>query len=212
MKITSIEKQKRRNNRYSVFIDDKFSFGVSDIVLSNYNLHNGLEIDENELIKISEMEDVERGMRIAFRYNAQRPRSEFEFKTRLAKNKLSKNVINSIIIKLNSSLLINDAEFARMFVADKLKFRPISRIKMENELLKKGISRNLSESILDKYYSESSEKEFATELAKKRFSRYFKNKITDESIKKVMNFLLRRGYSFSLISDVLKLFTKTSVY
>ncbi len=211
MKITSIERQKHRNNRYSIFVDKEFSFGLSEKVLSQLQLNIGTSLNPAELVNISEMEDVEKAFQFAIRYHSIRPRSSSEFKVYLTKKKFSEAVINSAMEKLNSLSVINDKEFARMFVSDKLKLRPVSRIMMEILLSKKGIKKELAQSILNKYYTVDSEKKVAAELAKKRIERYIKNKFTEVDLKKVFDFLLRRGFSYSIVTDVLKNIYKTNL-
>ncbi len=45
-KITAIESQKKNINRVSVYIDNKFGFGLHHDVLLQYGLHSGNDLDE----------------------------------------------------------------------------------------------------------------------------------------------------------------------
>ena len=52
MIITKIEKQKKNNKRSSVFLDDKFAFGIDDFDLFKLKLKVGIEISNEELENI----------------------------------------------------------------------------------------------------------------------------------------------------------------
>ncbi len=49
MKITSIKQQVKRADRYSVYIDGKFNFALSETELLRLGLHNGQELTDDEL-------------------------------------------------------------------------------------------------------------------------------------------------------------------
>ena len=48
-RITRIEPQKRRKDRFSIFVDDEFALGVDADLLVEFHLAEGLELEEGRL-------------------------------------------------------------------------------------------------------------------------------------------------------------------
>lgn len=204
MKISSIEKQKHHKNRFSIFVDKKFSFGISDNVLTQLNLQIGQDVEPEDVVKISELDDIDKATKLAIRYKSFRPRTELEFKNFLIKKNYSTNVVGEVLKNLHSISFINDAEFARMFVSDRIKLRPASRLLLEKQLQQKGVSKSIASETLNKFYPAASELEIATKLAAKKISHKPKNKLSVAEVNKVVAYLLRRGFSYSIAHEVLK--------
>ena len=51
-KITKIERQKRRKNRVSIFLDNTFFCGISENLMIKLDLFEGKEIDEEEISRL----------------------------------------------------------------------------------------------------------------------------------------------------------------
>ncbi|GAI61233.1 unnamed protein product, partial [marine sediment metagenome] len=57
-KITKIERQKKRQNRVSIFLDDIFFCGISQDLLLKLNLFEGKEVDEEMMGKLIEEKEI----------------------------------------------------------------------------------------------------------------------------------------------------------
>ena len=73
MRITKIERQKKRSSRKSIFIDGSFAFGVSDDILLKFALHEGTLLDEGTIEKIIAANGEETAKQKALRFLAIRP-------------------------------------------------------------------------------------------------------------------------------------------
>jgi len=206
--ITSIEPQKKNKNRYNIFIDGIFAFGVDTSSILSNNLKTGKKFTQEQLNKIYFKEELNKYMDKVMRYLGYRMRSEKEVVDYLTKKISEKEnikfneareskIIEQILIKLKKYKYINDLEFANWFYKSKIKSRPTAKLPIKIELIKKGISVEIIEKIMENFPSE-------TQLAKKAIEKKIKSwtKLDDVNLKKkVYTYLSARGFNYDTIRD-----------
>jgi regulatory protein len=138
--ITRISKRKNSRGRYSVFIDGSPSFEVSETILLKSGLRTNDSIDEKGIAAVKELEAENKARTIAVNYLSYRPRSSNEVFQHLVRKGISRGIAEPIVHRFESVGLINDLEFARMFVRDRLRRKPIGRALLKNLLAAKGIA------------------------------------------------------------------------
>ncbi|MGD9731728.1 MAG: regulatory protein RecX [Desulfamplus sp.] len=145
-----------------------------------------------------------RAYQAAIRYLTLRARSVDEMRKYLDKKGFDEQIIDAAIAKLEQDKLLNDHEFASMFVDQRERFKPKSKFALAFELKKKGVEADIIESCLidiDEYQSALS----AIESKIKLWQGYDREKFK----KKVMNYLRNRGFSYEVcISTFNKVLTK----
>ena len=82
--ITSVEPQKKKE-RFNIFVDGKFRFGLDAETLVKSGLKVGQEISEKEIEKLVLENEVRKLMDKALRFLSFRPRSESEVRQYLRK-------------------------------------------------------------------------------------------------------------------------------
>lgn len=113
----------------------------------------------------------------ALRLLSYRPRSIREIKQRLTKTNADTHTINRVINNLIDQNLLNDQEFARWWVEQRIKFRPRGNYALTQELAQKGLDREIIDSVL---LSFDAELELAKKLPQsKRSSRGFSFSVID---------------------------------
>jgi regulatory protein len=91
MRIDRIEEQKKNKDRVSVFINNKFAFGLHKEIAQKFALEEGKEI-ESELIKdIIKQEEQSKANNYALRMLSFRSKSEKEMKDNLSEESLKPN-------------------------------------------------------------------------------------------------------------------------
>ncbi|MCJ7498163.1 MAG: RecX family transcriptional regulator, partial [candidate division Zixibacteria bacterium] len=91
------------------------------------------------------------------------------------------------------------------FVRDKISNKPQGKILLKQELWKKGIKEETIEKVLKEYFEdEDKELNLAKKLLEKRKKRY-ENLDKNVAKRRMMSFLLRRGFSYEIIKQVLKI-------
>lgn len=133
----------------------------------------------------------------AFRFLSYRPRSVNEVCKKLAQKGFSSEVINRVITILEDQRLVDDHEFASMWLRSRMADKPSGRIKLYFELIQKGIDKEIIGLALEKLSPET-EENMAALLVRNKINRG----VSD--YKKLERFLLRRGFNQELVKKVLR--------
>ena len=189
MIITDIKKQVKDTERYSIYIDNKFVFGLSGVDVLYYRLKIGNEIPQEKYDEILE--------------NVIRARSKKELRDKLIKD-YDENITDKVISMLEKYGYVNDEEYAKAYVRDCLNLKGWGQKRISLELTKRGIDKNIIEKALPKENTEQ------LELIEKLLTKRFKGNtnIDFKEKKKHFDYLARRGF---LPSDILEVFDKVLV-
>jgi len=199
MLITKIERQKKRTSRKSVFIDGSFAFGVSDEVLLKFSLHEGAQLDKGALEKILETENEETAKQKALRFLSIRPRSKKEIRDYLLKKEFSAAITEKIVGRLETLNMLDDVAFARMVCRDALAKKPAGAKMLRQGLIRKGVPGPIVETVLAEFSTPESEFLMAVKAAERqrvRIGRSSKQLDSDHFKKKIVDYLVRRGFAF----------------
>lgn len=208
-KITSIEPQKKNPKRFNVFLDGKFALGADEDLIVDYRLVPGKEIDAQMLERLLQEAEVGKMMEKMYVLFNIRQRSEKEvrnylrnlsFKRKIKdKGELSSLAIDSVINKLNRKGMLNDMEFARSWVESRSKKYGPQRIKQE--LYEKGINKEIIEGLLRG--GDENEVQTATWILEKKLNSWSNLDISKQK-QKSYEFLLRRGYQYETVREVIE--------
>jgi regulatory protein len=197
MKITNIIQQVKLKGRYSVFVDGHYSFSLSESGLLESKLVRGqvLSIAEVADWKRRSAEDKVSGN--ALRYAAMRLRSVWEVENYLKRKQVSPALSKTILNKLINIQLLDDAAFARSWIASRRLLRPTSKRKLQQELR----AKHLSDEVIQQAMSDDqgSEIEILRQLVtkKRQIPKY-----RDDNLK-LMQLLARQGFDYGDIKTVL---------
>lgn len=202
MKITKIEQQKNNKERVNIYIDDKFAFGLMMEIKYKYDLQEDIEINEEYIQKVLREEELSKAKDQALKFLTYRQRSEKEIIDKLKKKGFEESIIDDTLNYLKKYKLVDDVEFAKAFMRDKINLNKFGPIRIKHELYKKGIDNNIIEKVLEEN-DEEDEYNRALNLAKKKLPSY-KNDDKNAIYRKLGGFLQRKGYSYDCIFKVLK--------
>lgn len=194
MKITSIKQQVKRRDRYSIFVDEKYAFSLSESGLLAQGLATGQELDKAQLKALREASGADKAYGSALRYVAIRPRSEWEMEMYLRRKEVDEPVAEQIMQRLRGNGLLDDLTFARAWVANRRLLKSTSKRRLRMELKQKHVPEQVIEQTLRE--DETDEQDALRDLAAKKSSRY-----SDKT--KLMNYLARQGFSYDDIKSVL---------
>lgn len=153
-------------------------------------------------------EDIHKALNRAYFYLKFRPRTKQEVRLYLQEKsekfyRWSFDVIETVLRMLEKEGLIDDRKFIEAFVASRIAIKPKGEFVLLRELMRLGVGKDL----LEEYFSQNPQDE--EELAKKAlWSRWpqFKKLDKKNRFKKAAQFLLRRGFSFSIAKKVIERF------
>src|SRR5690625_4106482 len=200
MVITKIEGQ-RRKDRVNIYIDGEFAFGLTEELRFKYDLYVGRKITQEFIDSVLKSEERLKVIDAALNFLSYRQRSEKEVYQRLRQRGYEEEYILDAIDYCKDKGYINDLEFARSFVKDKINLNNFGPVRIKNELYKKGVSSEIIQQVLNMEEEEEYEMDF--KLAEKRLARY-RNDEKDQIYRKLGGFLQRRGFSYGVVTRILK--------
>lgn len=201
-KITSIEVQKKNKDRVNVFVDYEFAFACNMELVYKEGISKGCIVDEKVLSEIIYKEEKSKAKSAALKSLERTLKTEKEIRNKLTLKGYDENIIESTIEFLKDYNFVNDEEYVRLFVKEKLKSKGKNKIKFD--LQQKGIDPDL----ISKTFCEISddvESDKAKELCIKKYNILRKSTDDERKIKeKLFRYLVSRGYDFSLSNSVIK--------
>ncbi len=196
MKITKIQPAVKTAGRYNIFVDEKYSFSLDENQLLDLKLKIGFEIEDDQLDQLKDESIFGKAYARALELILSRPRSNREMQDYARRKKWDEELTDRVLQKLTDKGYINDQKFAEFWLRARLAGKPISKRKISAELAQKGISRAISDKVLEDY-SGTEELDTLKALVKKKRSKY-----PDDQ--KFMAYLARQGFSFDMIKEAIK--------
>lgn len=200
MTITKIEKQANNQKRYSIYIDEKFAFGVSEEDLIYFKLKENSDITEQRYNYIMEYVIYTKAKDKAYKFLGYKARSEKEVRDKLIKENYPQEIINRIIELFKHYNYINDENYTKTYINNRIKFKPRAKRMLKYELVQKGIDNDTIENIIDS--SNIDETDIAISLLQKKLKN--KKDIEQKEKQKIYNYMLRRGFDYETINRAFK--------
>ncbi len=216
MKVTKL-KFTKNGRRVSIFIDGEFKLSVEKNVIADFSIFDDKSVDKEFIERIKEEDLIRRYLKKAEFLISKRPRSTFEIeqyiKSKLYKDKSFNNddrdkVIKKVISRLEKKEYLNDLEFAKWWIDNRVKFKPRGKYLITSELRIKGVESDIIKKALSvNNFDTIKEFELALRLGKKRVR--LKGSLKDyNDIRKFVNYLARKGFSYDLAKMVVKKLSK----
>lgn len=200
MKITKITAQNKKN-RYNIYVDDCFSLGIHEDILIKYNLHVGMEVDDEFIQDVLLAEEENKALNYALNRLSYRQRSEKELRMSMKRKDYDEDNIDNAIEFCKEYGYINDFKFAESFVKDKINLNKYGPERIKYDLMVKGVSRDIINEVL--IIDREDQLEMARKLAAKKKSSY-KGDDQRSVYRKMSAFLQRKGFSYDIISRVVR--------
>jgi regulatory protein len=196
MVITAIKAQVKNPHRVSIFVDGKYTFSLSLDELLDTKLKNGQELTSPELKKLQQLSSDGKLRMRAFEWLMIRPRSARELTDYLRKKQAGDELIQRILGDAQQRNYQNDIAFAKWWVEQRRVGKQRSARYITQELASKGVAREISSEVLSENETSDIDTLRILVIKKRRSARY-----ADDQ--KLIEYLARQGYSFSLIKEVL---------
>lgn len=197
MKITKIERQKRNQNRSSVYLDDAFAFGIDEFDLYRLKLCEGMELSEADVKEIRETVLLTSGKNYGMKLTAARSYTTAGLIRKMREKEFDEWVIDQTVAFLREYRLLDDEEYAKRFVHDEIYLKGHGKYRIQNALREKGIDKETAERVLEQFDFSEAEESVLLPLAEKKL----KGDFSYENIAKTKRYLAARGYSFDSIDS-----------
>ena len=200
-KILSIKRSTRYNDRIIVKLDDKSVFRVPEDAFVLNPLHIG------ETVTLDEIEDYDVKMRLqeakdaAFKLLSFRMRSIAEMRKRLKEKSFSQIEINHVIDKLTKLNYLNDVEFGKAFVKEKIKNKKIGPKAIKSELFPHQLSPDFVDELIESVYKKYKINDLITfHLKRKKIKK--NTQMNKSDLSRLNNYLLRKGFEWDNINGL----------
>ena len=196
MKITNIKPQVKRAGRYSIFIDERYSFSLSANALLDSKLGIGQELDQEQVKELKQASVNDKLYENVLRYLAIRPRTIWEITAYLQKKGASPALQDILLNKLSNANLLDDKKFAEAFVNDRRLLRPTSRRKITQQLRQKRVSDEIIQAVVGNE-AEAEQSALLAMIERKRRQAKYKDDL------KLMQYLAGQGFNYGDIKAAL---------
>jgi regulatory protein len=196
--ITTIKPQKGKG-RVNVYLDGKFGFGIDYENYVRLKLQVEQELSEEEIEEIKAKANFQKILNNLLDFASRRPRSEKEYTLWMKRKNVPEDFHISLFSRLKEFNLLDDEAFAKWWIDQRLSFQKKSKRFIIQELRFKGINKEIINKVLGE--AEVDEAKVARELLKQKEYKWKSLKGTDKK-KKMSEFLIRKGFSWDIIKQV----------
>ncbi len=198
--ITDIKPQKREA-RFNIYVYGKFAFGLDADTLVKSGLKINQEISQEAIEKLIKENEFAKAYERVLKFFSYRPRSERELQDWFTKKQVGEELQKLLTQKLKDLGYLNDEEFARWWIEQRVTFKPVGKRLLIMELRQKGITQEIIAELLDSYITKDTEKELARRMVEKKL-KSLKHLSGLELKQKLVAALGRRGFSWETIKEV----------
>jgi regulatory protein len=195
--VTALRFQKRDKNRVNVYLDGQFAFGLAAIEAAR--LRVGQALGDDDIARLQRQDKVERAHGRALNFLSYRPRSEAEVRRNLHKKGVQEEVVEVVIERLTRAGMLDDREFARYWVENRLQFNPRGARALGHELRQKGVPASIIADALVGF-----DEETAARKASEAGARRLAHLEPDAFRRRLGAYLARRGFSYVVIAPLVE--------
>jgi regulatory protein len=206
MTITALRPQKRNPKRISVFVDGRYSFSLDQELALQFPLKTGDELDEARRGELLGASEQKKAMDAALKLLSFRSRSLREMSDRLKQRGFNPAVIDRTKQRLTELGLLDDLHFAQALARDRLGLGRKGKRQIYADLRKKGVPKPLIETAL----AQAGDEEAAARALLAKVGRRYAGLAPRERYRKLHDLLLRRGFSFNVVSQALAVEERTA--
>ena len=167
MKIVKFKKKNK--DKYEILLDNGQTLDLYEDVIVHHSLIAKKEIDDETLEKIRKENNTSEIYTKCIKYISIRMRSKKEIKDYLQKKEYDNSIIEDTILKLEKNGLLNEEQFVKAYINDKLLMTNYGPYKIKSELNK----HNIDDSIIDKYI-DNIDNDLLIEKIEKIINKYLK--------------------------------------
>ncbi|WP_050606644.1 recombination regulator RecX [Clostridium niameyense] len=207
--ITKIEWQKRNKDRVNIYINEEFAFACSGELIYYHNLKKGLKVDEDKLSSIIKEDNYMKCKNYSLKLIEKSLKTEKYIEDKLKEKEYTNDCIKRVMEFLKSYNFIDDSRYVDLFIREKI--NSCGRNKIRYSLLKKGIKEELLNSKISDIDIDK-EEVVAYKLAYKKYDIISKREKNLMKIyKKIWDYLIYRGYTLSVIENVVNKLKKNNI-
>lgn len=198
MRVTKLEPVTKTKSK--VYLDEQFAFVLYKGELSRYKIQEDTDLSEETVHQIKAEILTKRAKLRAMHLLNHMDRTEEQLRAKLKLDLYPEDIIEIAMQYVKSFGYIEDSGYARRYIESRQNSK--SRKEIQMALLQKGVAKEVIEEALEECYEKQDESVAIKRLlAKKRFC---PETSTDTEKKKMYDYLLRKGFRYEDIRQVLQ--------
>lgn len=195
--ITALQLHKRRRERVNVHLDGAGVPAFNLALNLAASLHTGQQLDEKAIRQLQGDDESARAVDQAARFLGRRPRSVAEVRRNLRQKGFADSAVSAALERMTGQGYLDDQAYARFWVEDRLRFRPMGRRALGHGLRQKGVAAE----VIDATLAGLDSADAARRAAHKQLRRW-RQRPRAELRNKLWAFLQRRGFESDLCREV----------
>jgi regulatory protein len=202
--ITAITASARHAGRFEILVDRDVVATLSLDAIERLGLRIGLAYSESLAHRVTVEAAALHTFDRALAMLAARPRAARDLERTLVRKGEPAEHVAAAVERLISSGLLDDAQFARQFIRAKISGAGLSRRRLQSELWRRGVARDVIDGALAEVIEEDEVDEDAqiAQVAAKKL-RTLRSADPTAARRRLYAFLARRGYDSSAIRRVM---------
>ncbi|MEG1614917.1 MAG: regulatory protein RecX [Oscillospiraceae bacterium] len=193
-----ITAKKGKGNKIHISVDDEYRATVDADFWFSGTVRSGDEITEDELTALLDAVGFRRAYSRALDIISRRDHTKKELVQKLSQ-KVDKEIAIQVADKIEELGLINEENYAQMLAHDLQIRKGMSPFRIRQELLRRGVSREISQNITDEL--DTDDKQCIINLLNSKFAS--RNLADEKDLRRTINSLIRLGYQYSDIKNAI---------
>lgn len=191
--------------RVKIVLEDRTCFPLYKAEQRRYDLTEGEELLEQQLLEIREEILIKRARKRTMHLLERMDRTEAQLREKLRLGYYPEDVIEDAIAYVKSYHYVDDLRYAQNYVRAHKEQK--SQRKLQMELLAKGVPKQMAQQALAEEYQQQNEKELILKWIEKK--QYCAQEADLKEKRRMYQFLLRKGFQADDILYVLEHFSNT---
>jgi len=159
----------------------------------------GLVLQDDEVERLSRVDQYVRGRDKALHLLSSRARSRHELESALAGMEIEPGVRKGILEELRDLGLVDDVRFAREYAGVRIDLKRLGPHRLKFELAKFGVSSAIVDRVLDESFPSGRQEELAREVVGRRLG----SRTPDEKdVRRISGLLRRKGFDYGVINRI----------
>jgi regulatory protein len=194
-----------RRGGVALHVDDEYVCVVSESLVARWRLFKGRELDDADVAQVRAAASAERVMGDAYRLLGHRARSREELRRRLLAKEHDDHIVEDALELLAADGFLDDAAFARSFVADKRRLSGWGEERIRRGLRELGVAAAVADEVLQPGAgAEDDELDRALALLRRRGA---PEQPLDAARRRAFQTLVRRGFSTAVAYTAIRLWS-----
>ena len=198
MKVTRLEPVTK--TKYKVYLDEQFAFVLYKGELSRYKIKEDAEVSQELMEQIKNEVLVKRAKLRALHLLNYMDRTEQQLRDRLKRDLYPEDIVELAVEYVKSFGYVGDYGYAKRYVESKRTSK--SKEEIRAGLIQKGVSKETIQLVLSECYEEQGDLMAIKNILEKK--RFVVDTATDEEKRKIFAYLLRKGFRYGDISQVIQ--------